>query len=334
MAKLTINCAIIGYGGAFNMGLHHSNFINNVQGMQVVAVCDIDKKRTAQAEQDLPRIKTYNAVKDLLKDDEVDLCVVILPHNIHAEIAVQCSKAGKHVITEKPMCTPIKQATRMIEAAEKSGTMLSVYHNRRRDGDFKAILHTVQSGLIGDVFHVETFMGGFHAPRDWWRDNKEISGGAFFDWGAHVLDWLLQIVPEKIEYVTGHFHKRVWDQMTNEDHVEAMIRFESGATANVQHSTIAAAGKPRWKILGTEGALVHAGDHLDLHTFKNDIPVTGRIPFEDSDYQTYYDNIGAHLLKGGDLMVKPQEARRVIAIMECAEKSSQTGKTVKVPYEE
>ena len=74
--------------------------------------------------------------------------------------------------------------------------------------------------------------------------------------------------------------------------------------------------------------------HLELHTFKNGIPVQGTIPFEESDYQTWYNNIGDHLLRGGDLMVKPEEARRVIGIIECAEKSSATGKAVKVPYEE
>jgi scyllo-inositol 2-dehydrogenase (NADP+) len=325
---------MIGYGGAFNMGRAHSNMINAVDGMITTAVCDVDKARTKQAEEDFPGIKTYNAVADLLKDDDVDLCVVILPHNIHAEVAVQCSKAGKHVITEKPMCITVKQATQMIDAAAKAGKMLSVYHNRRRDGDFKAILHTVQSGIIGDVFHVEMWMGGYHGPRDWWRADKEISGGAFYDWGAHFLDWLLQVMPGKIEYVTGHYHKLVWHEMTNEDHVEAIIKFDTGAVANVQQSMIAAVGKPRWRILGTEGALVHVGDHLELYTFKNGYALQGTIPFEESDYQTWYNNIGDHLLRGGDLMVKPEQARRVIGIIECAEKSSATGKAVKVPYEE
>jgi len=334
VAKDRINCAMIGYGGAFNMGRAHSNMINNVEGMQTVAVCDIDKSRTKQAEDDFPGIRTYNDVKSLLKDDDVDLCVVILPHNIHAEIAVQCSKAGKHVITEKPMCITVKQATQMIEAGKKADKMVTVYHNRRRDGDFKAILHTIQSGIIGDVFHVEMWMGGYSPPRDWWRADKEVSGGAFYDWGAHFLDWLLQVMPGKIQYVTGHFHKLVWDKMTNEDHVEAIIKFDTGAVANVQQSSIACVGKPRWRILGTEGALVHVGDHLELHTLKSGIAVRGNIPFEESDYQTYYDNIGDHLLRGGDLMVKPEEARRVIGIIECAEKSSKTGKAVKVPHED
>jgi len=167
----------------------------------------------------------------------VDLCVIILPHNIHAEVSVQCSRAGKHVITEKPMCITVRQATRMIEAGKKARKMVTVYHNRRRDGDFKAILHTVQSGIIGDVFHVEMWMGGFSPPRDWWRADKQISGGAFYDWGAHFIDWLLQVVPDKIEYVTGHYHKaRLGTRLSNEDHVEAIIRFRELARSPMSSS--------------------------------------------------------------------------------------------------
>ena len=334
MRTKQINCAIIGYGGAFNMGLHHSHSINAVEGMQVVAVCDIDKARTKQAEVDLPGIRTFNDVKELLKDDGVDLCVVILPHNLHAEVAVQCSKAGKHVVVEKPMCITVKEATAMIEAGKKASKVVTIFHNRRHDGDFKALRDAVRKGLIGDVFHVEMWGGGYHKPGTWWRSFKDISGGAFYDWGAHYLDWLLHIIPEKIDYVTGHFHKLKWNEVTNEDHVEAIIRFRNGAVANVQQSTLAAVGKPRWRVLGTEGAIVDEGGSFKLYTFKDGIPVQGTIAYQDSDWAAFYRNLGDHLLRGGDLEVKPEEARRVIAIMECAEKSSETGKAVKVPYED
>lgn len=334
MSPQQINCAVIGYGGAFNMGLHHANAMNAVEGMRVVAACDTDRSRTKQAAKDLPGIRTYNSVAELLKDDDVDLCVVILPHNIHAEVCVQCSRAGKHVVVEKPMCITVKEATAMIQAAEKTGKMLTVYHNRRHDGDFRALLQAVRSGLIGQVFHVEMFGGGYQPPRDWWRADKEVSGGAFYDWGAHYLDWLLHIIPEKMDYVTGHFHKLVWHKMTNEDHVEAVIRFRNGAVANVQQSTIAAMGKPRWRVLGTEGAIMDAGGQFMLSTFKNSIPVQGTIPYAEGTHQLYYRNIADHLLRGEDLDVKPEQARRVIAVMECAEKSHFTGKVVKVPHED
>ena len=282
----------------------------------------------------MPGIRTYNSVADLLKDDEVDLCVVILPHNIHAEVSIQCSKAGKHVVVEKPMCITVKEATAMIQAAEKTETTLTVYHNRRHDADFKAIRDAVHSGIIGEVFHVEMWQGGFQAPRDWWRADKEISGGAFYDWGAHYLDWLLQVVPEKMDTVTGHYHKRLWHEMTNEDHVEAAIRFRNGTVANVQQSSIGAVGKPRWRVLGTEGALVDAGGSFTLHTFKNGIPVQGTIPYAEPSHHLYYANLGDHLLRGAELDVKAEQARRVIAVIECAEKSHLTGKVVKVPYED
>jgi len=333
----TIRCAVIGYGAAFNMGKAHANWINSTKGMKTVAVCDVDPKRTAAAAEDFPGIETYNDLSEMLEKSDFDLAVVVTPHNTHAKIAIQCLDAGKHVVVEKPMCITVKEATDMIEAAKRSNVMLSVFHNRRHDGDYKALKEIVAKGLIGDIFHVEMFGGGYGHPGYWWRSDKKISGGAFYDWGAHYLDWLLNLVPGKVTGVTGFFHKLVWKDVTNEDHVEAAIRFESGVVANVQFSHLAMAGKPRWQILGTKGSVVDLGGKegkFRVTTSLKGYPAQIEVPYKKSDWESYYRNIADHLLKGKELEVKPEEARRVIAIMEAAEKSSKTGRTEKVPYEE
>ncbi len=331
----TIKCAAIGYGAAFNMGKAHSNWINNVNGMKAVAVCDVDPKRTAAAAEDFPGIETYNDLSDMLKKSEFDLAVVVTPHNTHAKLAIQCLEAGKHVVVEKPMCITAKEATDMIEAAKKSKVMLSVFHNRRHDGDYMTLKEIVAKGLIGDIFHVEMFGGGYGRPGKWWRSDKKISGGAFYDWGAHYLDWLLNLVPGKVVGVTGFFHKLVWKEVTNEDHVEAMIRFESGAVADVQFSSLAMAKKPRWQILGTKGSVVSQAreDSFKVTTVLKGYPAQIDVPYKKSDWESYYQNIADHILRGKELEVKPEEARRVIAIMEAAEKSSKERKTVEVPHE-
>ncbi len=260
MAKVSeVRCGIIGYGGAFNMGQHHINSIQLNPGMRVTAVCDLDPARTQQAKADFPTVETYNDVETMLAQAPIDLVTIITPHNTHAPLAIQALNAGKHVITEKPMCLSIAEADAMIAAAEKNGKMLSVFHNRRWDGDFLAMQDVIQRGIIGEVFHLEAYFGGYHAPANWWRADKKISGGAFFDWGAHFLYWVLSFIPQPIENVTGFFHKRVWHQMTNEDQVQALIRFRGGAVADVQQSSIAMAGKAKWRILGTKGAIVDEG---------------------------------------------------------------------------
>lgn len=334
VAKPPVRCAVIGYGGAFNMGKHHADWIQGTEGMEIVAVCDIDPSRLEVAQRDFPQVNTYTNVRELLRKQDFDLAVIVTPHNTHAPIAIQCLRAGKHVIVEKPMCIAVREANAMLKVAHANDVMLSVFHNRRWDGDYLAIKEIVDRGIIGKVFHVEMFSGSYHPPHSWWRSEKEISGGAFYDWGAHLLDWLLGIMQERVVSVGGFFHKLVWHDVTNEDNVEAIVAFESGAVAYVQLSQIAAAGKPRWYILGTKGAIVdYGGGKFTVHTFVNGLRVESEVPYKESHWEEYYRNIAAHLLHGDELIVKPEQARRVIAIMELAERASRRGKMLPMPYE-
>ena len=81
--KKEIRWGIIGYGGAFNMGKSHATWINNSPGMRTIAVCDVDPKRTAAAEEDFPGIQTYNDCAEMFKNKDIDCVVNILPHNLH-----------------------------------------------------------------------------------------------------------------------------------------------------------------------------------------------------------------------------------------------------------
>jgi len=336
----TIRCGVIGYGGAFNMGRAHAEYICQTEGLELTAICDLDPKRTEAAAGDFAGVKTYNAIDEMLADPNLDLAVIVLPHNIHAPIAIQCAQAGKHVVVEKPMCVTVDEANAMIEASRAAGKMLSVFHNRRQDGDYQTLREIiVEKKLIGDVFKIEVFSGGWQEQNpNWWRSSKEISGGYFYDWGAHFLDWLLGLVPgQKIESISGAFHKLVWHDVTNEDHVEANLIFDSGCAANIQMSSIAHAGKPRWWILGSKGAVVDKGGYFEV---TGDFQSEGEkavlhIGYKnESQWQTFYRNISEHLLKGADLMVKPEQARRVIAVLEGAEKSSETGHSLTIATED
>ena len=107
--------------------------------------------------------------------------------------------------------------------------MLSVFHNRRYDGDFLAIKEVIDKGLIGDVFRIEVYGGRYGHPGTWWRSDKNISGGAFYDWGAHLVDWVLNLIPEKVDSIMGFTQKIQWWDVTNEDEVESIIKFKNGA---------------------------------------------------------------------------------------------------------
>ncbi|MBD2844197.1 Gfo/Idh/MocA family oxidoreductase [Paenibacillus sp. IB182496] len=331
-----IKGAVIGYGGAFNMGLRHAQYMLQ-HGIAFAAACDLDPERVEQAKQDFPNIDTYTSVEELLANDEINLVTVITPHHTHAQLAEQILEAGKHCILEKPMCIHADDAERLVQLARARGLMLSVYHNRRWDGWYLTVKDLIAKGIIGDVFHVEMFSGGYSEPKAWWRSIKEVSGGVFYDWGAHYVDYLLGIMPGPVTGVRGYIHNRVWDKISNEDQMDSIISFASGAVANVQISTIAHAGRPAFRLLGSKGAIVDQtlGDgELTLYTELEGVKIETKVPCQPSQQERYYANIADHLMRGADLIVKPEQARRTIAIIETTEKSALAGRELDVPYEQ
>lgn len=332
--KPKVRCGLIGYGGAFNMGKAHGDMINQA-GMEVVAACELDPKRLEQATTDFPGIKTFDSPEKLVKMKGLDLGVVITPHDSHGPLGLLLAANGKHVVSEKPFCITIKEATAIINAAKRNKVMASVFHNRRWDGDYMTIKETVKKGLIGDVFHLEAYMGHWGRPGQWWRSNKAISGGAFYDWGAHIVDWVLGLIPGKMVNVTGFFHDNlVWHGITNEDQVQAIVRFESGAMADIQLSSVARIGKPRFRILGTKGAIEdYWKDQFKMVTSVDGVVVESTVRYKQPTWNSYYLNVADHLMMDEPLEVTAESARRVIAVMELAEKSSRSGMAEPVPYE-
>ena len=243
-----IKVGVIGYGGAFNMGRLHLQQMK-AAGMTPFAVCEIDPARLEVATTEFPGIETYSDLDAMLKRSDVNLITHITPHNLHYPLAVKCVKAGKHVVTEKPFVLNTREADALIKLAAKHKVMVSTYHNRHWDGwMLRAKQQIVDKGAIGDVFKVELHVGSYAMPREWWRTSKSISGGALYDWGVHLLEYALQVVPSEVTEVTGFAHSGYWESRapanwpwkgdTNEDAATAIVRFKNGAFVNLSVSQL------------------------------------------------------------------------------------------------
>ncbi len=327
LTERTVRCGLLGYGPAYNMGKNHSTWIDSVPGLKSIAVCDVNPSRVEVARTELPQFEGYfTNLTDMLKMKGLDLVVNILPHNLHARTTLQCLKAGKNVVVEKPFCINVKEADEMIETAHSEGVMLSVFHNRRWDADYLAIRDIIDRGLIGQVFHIECGNSGYAHPGFTWRSDKRISGGIMYDWGGHFIDWILNLVDSKVVKVTGELKKLVWNSVTNEDYGRVCMKFENGVTADYATSTIAAIPGPRWLILGTRGAIEESSNYegLRLVSLVSGVRHDGivKIPDTGLSWTKYYRNIADHLLMGEELTVKPEQSRRVIAVLQACEENS------------
>ncbi|MCK4284399.1 MAG: Gfo/Idh/MocA family oxidoreductase [Candidatus Brocadiae bacterium] len=328
----TVRVGVIGLG----WGAEHAKEFAAREGVELAAVAEPDEAIRAKQ---LPKIaalpRVYDDGLEMIRSEKLDIVDVTSPDWMHAEHTIACLKAGKHVVSEKPFCITTDEATKMIRAAQRAKVMLSVFHNRRWDGDYRAIRDIIARGLLGDVYHIECFSGSYDRPGTWWRSDKTISGGALYDWGAHFTDWILRLVDKRVTQVTGFFHKRLWHHVTSEDATQAIVRFEDGTMADLQQSNLAAVGKPMWRILGTLGGLVANGkDTVDVTSYASGVKFEGKIPAKSSYGSVeYYRNVADHLLLGEPLLSHADQAREVIAVIETAERSSAEGRSLPLPAE-
>ncbi|MDQ1747252.1 MAG: scyllo-inositol 2-dehydrogenase [Frankiaceae bacterium] len=339
-----VRVGILGYGA---IGHEHSAAIASVEGLVLAGVCDKSAERVAAARAFAPGVTAYDDGDALLASPDVDLVVVSTPPNTHAEWALRALGAGKHVVVEKPFCLTTAEADEMTGAAARAGRSITVYQNRRWDADYLTVKRLVRSGAIGDVFHYESFVGGYGHPCNFWHSDEEVSGGAVYDWGSHFLDWILDLLPAPVAYVTAAAHKRRWHDVTNADHSRVTIAFADGVEAEFVHSDLAAAMKPKWYVLGTDGAIVGHWRHervvsrsaigtlvedplaasesparITLHAADGSVTDVAvrpapRVPF--------HRELADQLLSGAPMSVTAAGSRRNISVMEAATLSARDG---------
>src|SRR5438445_28778 len=307
--------------------------------------------RRKAAETDFPGVRTYAAVSELVSDDDVEVALVATPPAHHVALTLTLLRAGKHVACEKPLCLTVAEADQIIATAAASRRMLTVHQNRRWDSDFVALRRAVGAGLLGEIFNVETFVGGYAHPCRTWHSDTAVSGGAGYDWGSHHVDWVLQLLTGTPRVVQAHGHKRVWHDVTNHDQIRVRMTWPDGREAEFLQSDIAAVRRPKFYVQGTAGTLVgsyrtitlehiepgrgyvatqahHAEAPADLVLARYEsgygISETRLPPAVEQPF-AFHRNLADHLHLGEPLAITPASVRRVISVLEAAQRSSTRG---------
>lgn len=319
---------LLGFGA---IGHEHAAAIHAVPDLELAAVCDPNEERLAVALEQSPSVATFTDAADMLASELLDAVIVSTPPNSHAQWAHKALSHDLHVIVEKPMALSASECDELLTAAQAAGKTVLVYQNRRFDADFLTLRTAIRSGRIGELYQLDTFVGGYSRPCDYWHSDAVISGGVIFDWGSHFIDQILNIVTDPIDYVTGINHKRHWHHVTNADHAVVRIVFTTGVVASFTHSDLAAARQPKYYALGTTGAIVgewdleaepQVADRPALMTLVESSGTRMQLTPESAPEHQFHSDFASFVLNGRTMEVNPVQSRNVVAVMEAAEESA------------
>ncbi|KGD72405.1 oxidoreductase [Tatumella morbirosei] len=345
--KRDINVALIGYG--FVGKTFHAPLIASVPGLSLLVVSSGSEDKVKK---DLPNVKVVAKAEAAIKDPEVDLVVIASPNDTHVPLAEMALNAGKHVVVDKPFTLNLDEARALALLAREKKLLLSVFQNRRWDSDFLGIRKVIDSGMIGQVKHFESHMDRFRPEvRDRWREQDLPGSGLWFDIGPHIVDQALQIfgLPD---FVSGDLAiLRPGASINDWAHVTLSY---PGHKVILHASMLAAGGVSRFTVHGDKGSLIKqnadqqekqliAGvlpgseiwgeDGDDLVVFDAHQQAT-HISTPRGDQSQYYLQIRDALNHGNANPVSPVQAIAVMAVLEAAVRSSDTGRVQKVELTE
>jgi scyllo-inositol 2-dehydrogenase (NADP+) len=300
----------------------------------------IVQQRAATVSEIYPSVETVKSLDDVLSDKSIDLVIISSPHQTHFDYAQKCLLADKHVLIEKPMVATAEEGEILINLAKKQGRILSVYQNRRFDGDFKTIQKIMKNGFLGDIVNYEARYDRWQpilSPKKW-KETPSFMSGILYDLGAHLIDQTLCLFGTPLSY-SG----RVMTQREHSEIDDAFdLRFDYGKLqVTLKASLLVREPLPRYVIHGTHGSYVKYGvdpqedmlkagmtpdmkgfgdenstQHGTLNTTINGVHFYGKIATETGHYGALFQNLYETIVEGKDLNVKPEQVLEQIRIME------------------
>jgi len=343
-----IDVGLIGFGLAGRS--FHAPVIRTVPGLRLAAILERSGSEAAEKYPDVPMVRTLD---ELLAIKEIRLVVIATPNDSHFLLAQQCLADGRDVLVDKPFTTTLEEAIALVQFAKQQGRVLTVYQNRRYDGDFQAIVQLVSMGALGRIVRFETNYDRFRPQLRLgaWRERSGTGTGIFFDIGPHLIDHALLLfgLPEAL---TADIRVER-EGAVADDAFDLAFHYPAGLRADLRSSILAAAPRPRFTLHGTQGAFVkQTVDPQESNLRRGYIPTDTawgaepeqnwglltlsengtltqrRVPSANCDYRDFYGNLRDAILGKAKLAVTPEWALDVMRLLELARQSSNERRTV------
>ena len=328
----------------------HGPLLKVHEGFEVTKVLERTKDLSSELFPRARRVRTY---EEILNDPGIDLVVVNTPDHLHYKMARQALEAGKHVVVEKPFTVRTEEADELIRLAGEKGKVLTVFQNRRWDGDFMTVRKILKESWLGRLVEMESHFDRYRRyPRPGvWKDQDTVSTGSVYNLGSHLIDQALVLfgMPEAL-----FADLRVVRENTQVNDYFNILLYYPGLRVILKHTYLAMQPGPRFTLLGDEGAYVKQGvDPQEERLTGGILPLApgwgaedkekwgyllsdgelsyhGKYETVPGDYLAFYDNLWQVLNGEAALAVKPGEARNVIHLIELAIKSSEEKKVIEV----
>lgn len=337
-----IRVGVIGYGLAGSV--FHAPLVAATAGMRLAVVVTGNAERAEQARRDHPGVEVVDGAERVWeRAGELDLVVAASPNVTHVPLARAALQAGLAVVVDKPFAATAAEGQALVDEARRRNLLLSVFQNRRWDGDFLTLRRLLAEGALGDVHRYESrFERWRPAPKEGWRESADPAeaGGTLYDLGSHLVDQAL-VLWGPVRRVYAEVERRRPGVVVDDDAFVA-LEHASGVRSHLWMSAAAPEHDLRMRVLGTRAAYVkHGLDAQEAALREGARPGYGwgtepearwgrlgaaeswtRIPTEPGDWPAYYAGIAASLRDGAPSPVDPADAVEGLRIIEAARRSA------------
>ncbi len=344
-----INTALLSYG--MSGEVFHGPLIMANPNFNLSLVV---QRKSNTAQEHYPSVKVIRTVDEVIQDTDIELVIVNTPNETHFPFAAKALEAGKHVVVEKPFTVTIKEANELIELSKKKNKVLTVFQNRRLDGDFLTFQKVIDEKWVGKIVEFEAHYDRFrnYIEPNTWKEEEGIGKGILYNLGSHMLDQALVLFG-----MPDHVDARIGIQRPGgkvDDFYDIRLQYK-GINVIIKSSYLVREQGPRYILHGTEGSFITSsgvdpqeqalkerkipgsagwGTHDRkswgrLNTTINGLHVEGNIETIPGNYMAFYKNLYGVIREGKPLDVKPEQARDVIALIEAAYESNRQQRAIK-----